>query len=266
MISVKKHFLLGFLPFFQQELQAWKYEKRSAIGALVLVPSLLGLAVVSGTKFFVWKTGLSASPDLALVSAASHSFWVIGITLLLSMGIIPKEIEQGTLAWNLTKPLSRTAFLLGKWAAHSLMIWFIGVVLVSFILWVTTVLVLGWSTAGLMAILSAQIAALFTIGFWVLVCILFGLILKDQAGIMAGALALGIIGLSLPNLSMLSAVIPNFNESAQETLKFVVQFYPSSTTDWLINASTPLKSVAYFFYIAGMAITTKRIFDRKEYS
>jgi ABC-2 type transport system permease protein len=266
MISVKKHLLLGFLPFFQQELQAWKYEKRSAIGFLLLVPSLLGLAVVGGTKFFVWKTGLVLPPDLALVSFASNSFWVIAITLLFSIGIIPKEVEQGTLAWNLTKPLSRTAFLLGKWVAYSLMIWGIGVVLVSLILWVTTVVILGWSTAGLMAILSAQIAALFTIGFWVLVCILFGLILKDQAGIMAGALALGIIGLALPNLSMLSAVIPNFNESAQETLKYVVQFYPSNTTDWLINASTPFKSVAYFLYVAGMAIVTKRIFDRKEYS
>jgi ABC-2 type transport system permease protein len=266
MISVKKHFLLGFLPFFQQELQAWKYEKRSAVTLLLLVPALLGLALAIATKVFVAQTGLVASPDLALVGFASNSFWVTAITLLLSIGIIPKEIEQGTLAWNLTKPLSRTAFLLGKWVAHSLMIWFIGVVLVSFILWATTVVVLGWSTTDLMAILAAQVAALFTIGFWVLVCILFGLTLKDQAAVMTGALALGLVGVLLPNLSMLSAVLPSLNESAQETLRFVAQFYPSNTTDWLISASTPFKAVAYFLYIAGMAIVTKRIFDRQEYS
>jgi ABC-2 type transport system permease protein len=263
--STKEHLLLGFVPFFQKELQAWKYEKRSAILVLLLVPALLGLALAGGTKFFVWKTGLSSPPDLALVAFGSNSLWVISITLLFSIGIIPKEVEQGTLAWNLTKPLSRTAFLLGKWAAYSLMIWFIGVVLVSFILWITTIVVLGWSTTGLMAILSAQIAALCAIAFWVLVCILFGLILKDQAGVMAGAMVLGLIGVLLPNLSVLSAVLP-ISKSAQETLKFAAQFYPSNTTDYLISASTPFKSVAYLLYMAGMAIGTKQIFDRKEYS
>jgi ABC-2 type transport system permease protein len=266
--SAKGHLLLGFVPFFQKELQAWKYEKQAAIALLFLIPSLLWITSALIIRFIAWQTGRSAPIDLTLTGSffANTPLWIMLVTLLLSIGIIPKEMEQGTLAWNLTKPLSRAAFLLGKWAAYSLMIWFVSVVLVSFIGFITTVIILGWATPNFGTILSSQVVALCAIGFWVLVCILFGLLLKDQAAVMAGAIGLGLVGFLLPNVSMLSSFIPSLNEAAQETLKFVAQLYPSNTLDWLTNFSAPFKSIACFLYMSGMAIAAKFIFDRKEYS
>lgn len=262
----KGQFLLGFVPFFQRELLEWKYEKRGAIALLILLPLLANLLAVGVSRFFAWQTGRPFPvPDLTfMASSASNSLWIMGITLLLSIGIMPKEVEQGTLAWNLTKPLSRVSFLLGKWAAYTLMIWTVGVVLVNLTSFTVAAIGLGGSMPDLGRVLLAQLAGLCGVGFWVLVCILFGLILKDQAAIIAAAAALGLVGFLMPNLALVLPFL--FENFSQETLQLITRLYPSNTLDWLTGDSTLLKAIAYFLYIGTMAIVTKRIFDSREYS
>jgi ABC-2 type transport system permease protein len=265
---MKKHLLLGFTPFFHKELQEWKYQKKAAIALLILFPLLLSVASVVILRLVSWQTG-RALPSVDLTVAGStfaSMFWVIPITLLLSIGIIPKEVDQGTLAWNLTKPLSRTAFLLGKWSAYTLLTWLISVVLINFISFTVTAIGLGWATPDFKMIVLSHLVALLTIAFWVLVCIFLGLILKDQAAIMGSAFTLALIGFSLPNLPTLLSFLHQFDEPFLERWRLAAQLYPSNTSDWFIQSSTPLKPLAYCLYIAGMAIAAQFIFDRKEYS
>jgi ABC-2 type transport system permease protein len=265
---MKKHFLLGFTPFFRKELQEWKYQKQAAIALLILLPLLLSVGSVVILRLVSWQTGRALPPaDLTIAGSSFASmFWVIPITLLLSIGIIPKEVDQGTLAWNLTKPLSRNAFLLGKWTAYTSLTWLIGVVLINLISFTVSAIGLGWTTPDFKMIVLSHLAALLTIVFWVLVCIFLGLILKDQAAIMGSAFTLALIGFFLPNLPTLLSFLYQFDESFLETWRLVAQLYPSNTPDWFIQSSTPLKPLAYCLYVGGMALATQFIFDRKEYS
>jgi ABC-type transport system involved in multi-copper enzyme maturation permease subunit len=265
---MKKHLLLGFTPFFYKELQEWKYQKQAAIALLILLPLLLSVASVVILRLISWQTGRALPPLDSTIAGSTFAnvLWVMPITLLLSIGIIPKEVEQGTLAWNLTKPLSRTAFLLGKWAAYTLLTWLIGVVLINLIALTVTAIGLGWVMPDFRMIVLSHLAALLTIAFWVLVCIFLGLILKDQAAVMAGAVTLGLIGFLLPNLPTILSFLYQFDQPFPETWRLLAQLYPSNTPNWFIQSSTLLKPLAYCLYVGGMAIATQFIFDRKEYS
>jgi ABC-type transport system involved in multi-copper enzyme maturation permease subunit len=256
------------VPFFQKELLEWRHEKQAAIALLILLPLLLGLASLGGMRFFSWQTGQPLPPsDLTLAGSffASSPAWILPITLLLSIGIIPRELDQGTLAWNLTKPLSRSEFLLGKWLSHTLVIWVVGVVFTNVISFVMTAIALGWATPDLIAIVSSHITALCTIAFWVLVCILLGFILKDQAAIIATASSIAAIGFLLPNLPSALGFFMELSESSLETIRLLTQLYPSNTVDWPTQLSTPFKPLAYGLYMAGIAMAIKMIFDRREY-
>jgi ABC-2 type transport system permease protein len=248
-------FLLGFLPFFRKELQEWK-RKRLAIALLILLPLLMSIMTVVIAKIVTSEAG-QPMPPTDLTSAASsfalNSFWVLLVTILLSIGLIPKEVDGGTLAWNLTKPLSRNSFLLGKWLATTVMVWLIAIALANLLASIVVVIGLGWGSLRFNQVAIAHLVGLCSVGFWVLLSILLGLLVKDQAGVGAGAVMLTVGGLIVSTLP-------------DERLKAFAPFYPSNTLDWAVSSPNVPKLMAYLGYMIGMAIAAKLIFDRKEFS
>lgn len=251
----QKLFLLGFRPFLYKELQEWK-QKRAAIAILMAIPLLISIFLVSISKLTASQAGKPLPPvDLALAASsyALNGLWIFSITVLLSIGLIPKELDSGTLAWNLTKPLSRTSFLLGKWLSTTLMTWLIGVVLADLISLIVTAIGLGGTMSNFNEVVTAHLAGFCMIGFWVLFCLLLGMLLKDQASVGAGALMAAISG-------TLIGTLPN------EQLRSIAPFYFSNTVDWAVSLPMGPKLIAYLAYMMGMAIAAKLIFERKEFS
>jgi ABC-type transport system involved in multi-copper enzyme maturation permease subunit len=179
--------------------------------------------------------------------------WVSSISILLSIGLIAKELDSGTLAWSLTKPLSRTSFLLGKWLVTTLATWLIGVVLANIITVIMSGIAFGWSAPRLDTIAIANFVGLCHVGFWVLLCLLLGVILKDQSAVGAGALITAFGGVVISNLP-------------DAKFRALAPFYPSNTVDWAVSSDGFSKFIAYFMYMVLMAIIAKLIFDKKEFS
>jgi ABC-2 type transport system permease protein len=227
-------------------------QKRSAIITLITIPLLMSFILVLLTKYLSLKAAIA---DLTSVSTsfAVNSFWVSSVAILLSIGLIPKEVDSGTMAWNLTKALSRTSFLLGKWLATTLMTWLIAIVLANFIALLVNIILFGWTTLRFNEVITAHFAAFCHIGFWVLLSLLLGLLLKDQAAVGAGAIILSVCGNLLPYLP-------------DERWRWIIPFYPTNTVDWALSSDATTKLIAYFVYMLGMAIAAKFIFDRKEFS
>jgi ABC-2 type transport system permease protein len=258
--------LLGFVPFFRKEIQEWK-RKKSAIAILILAPLTFSVGAVVLSKMF--SQGLSATSQAAssadeLVFAgtvfSTTQLWVYAVTILLSIGLIPKEQDAGTLAWNLTKPLSRPALLLAKWSVNTVAIWLMAVVLADSITLFVTAIGLGFAPFSMFTVLLTNVLALLPIGFWVLFCLLFGFLLKDQAAIGACAIFLiafgiGVLGFEIAgNQPLLTAIAP---------------YYPTNAIEGFITLEGSFnltKFLIYLAYMTVMAVATGWVFDRKEFS
>lgn len=246
-------FLLGFRSFFRKEIQEWK-RKQSAIVLLIFLPLVFSLVASVLAKLVVSSSEQLPPPNLALAASlySNNPAWTVPATVLLSIGLIPKELDTGTLSWNLTKPLSRISFLLGKWLSTTLIIWLFAVLIANFSAFVISAILLGWETPDFGQIFASQVVGFCAVGFWVLLCLFLGMLLGDQAAIATGASFTAAIGFFLP----LSPV---------QQMRQFAPFFPSNTVDWLISENR-FKLLAYLVYMAGMAIAAKWIFDRKEFS
>jgi hypothetical protein len=122
--------LLGFQPFFRKELAAW-WQSRAA---LVTVGAVGALATVGtlATRIDELAGGIP-SPDMlaptANVLGGQFHQWVSMAAILATIGTLTHERATGTLAWTLSKPISRTSVLLAKWAAAVVMLGVFAVVL-----------------------------------------------------------------------------------------------------------------------------------------
>lgn len=253
--SIQENILLGFIPFFYKELQEWK-RKKVAIAILLLIPLLTSIVTTVSTNFIVSQTGKPLPPiDLTQVASSYgiNSLWLLPVTILLSIGLICKEVDAGTISWNLSKPLSRNAFLLSKWLVTTLVTWLIAVVIANIITSIVAVISLKYTPPRLNEVIAANFAGLCCIAFWVLVCIFLSMLVKDQSSIATGALMLAVGGFVITTL-------PN------KYLKLMAPFYPSNTVDWLVTSPNIPKAIAYFIYVITMVIITKLLFDNKEFS
>lgn len=241
--------LLGFQTFLRKEIHEWQ-RKQGAIALLILLPIVFTALIV----FFAKSTSPNQLPDLTLAASSysNNPAWTVPVSVLLSIGLITKELDSGTLSWNLTKPLSRVSFLLCKWLSNTLVIWLFGVVIPNVASVAISAIVLGWKTPNFGQIIAFQVVGFCAVGFWVLLCLFLGVVLKDQASITTGALMIAALGSFLPLIPV-------------EAIRPFAPFYPSNTIDWLISENR-FKLLAYLVYMAGMAVAAKLIFDRKEFS
>lgn len=261
--------LLGFVPFFRKEIQEWKQQKQSAIAVILLISFVLSLVGVLLVKL-AEQTGNALIGDgadhltLAATGSATNPVWLASVSILLSIGLIPNEEVSGTLAWNLTKPLSRLSFLLGKGLSQTLMIWLVAVVFANLIGLIVGLIGLGGGDFSIPTVLLANIFALLPIAFWVLFCLFAGTFLKDQAAIGATAIVLAAGGAGLASAQALGGLSPN----AQAWLNMIAPFYPTSVIDgFLDNHSINFSKLAlYLLYMAALSIATHWMFDRKELS
>jgi ABC-2 type transport system permease protein len=108
----------GFRAFLIKELREW-WRRRAALTTAVAV-SALGAIGTLATRIDELAGGVPTSAQLeptANVLGAQFDQWVVLAAIFGSLGLVTTERATGTLAWTLSKPISRSAVLIAKWVA-----------------------------------------------------------------------------------------------------------------------------------------------------
>ena len=108
----------GFRAFLIKEFREW-WRRRAALVTVVAV-SVLGAIGTLATRIDEWAGGVPTSAQLdptANVLGAQFDQWVMMAAIFGSLGLVTTERATGTLAWTLSKPISRSAVLIAKWVA-----------------------------------------------------------------------------------------------------------------------------------------------------
>jgi ABC-2 type transport system permease protein len=154
----------GFGNVFARESRRWWATPRWWVQTLLWTAMLNGLLLA-----FLWIADQAAATGPAVgVREVWAQYLPIAVLLstvgvvVLTQGVMLDERRAGTLEWVLTKPVSRTAFVLAKLAAHGLPT-------------LVALLVVPW--AGLYVLVSAQTTGTWSIGRFLATAGLVGLVL-----------------------------------------------------------------------------------------
>jgi ABC-2 type transport system permease protein len=245
--------LLGFTTFFRKEIQDWVRGRRGLVVALVSVA--IGLLTVS-IPLITMATGESPEPALSLDPTANVLFgWsgqTAGLVLVLAtMGLLSIERDQGTLAWSLTKPVSRTSILLAKWSAAFLALSLVTVVLPLVVQGAVATVAYGavpdLGIVGSFALLYLSVPALY-----VTLTIALGAVVSSTAGV-AGIAFL---------LMFLPMAVAGFVPAVNEYLPTNIQAWALATAQG--DAAPWTVPAAWAASIVVLVVIAKLGFDRHE--
>jgi ABC-2 type transport system permease protein len=252
--------LRGFRPLFRKDIGEWLHGKRPWVIAIVAT-LFTAVAAANNALLVLLNANLGEGEDgpavpttvdpleNLLAGAAFPTFILAAV--FVAMSLIVVERQTGTLSWIASKPVSRAAIWLSKWASASLM------------LAITAAIVPVAITAGLVTVLygappvlpvaTTAIGIAASAAFFVAVVLAASTFVPSQAA----AAAIGFAVYFLP--SMLGMLVP-----------FPLDpFLPSSILNWSIGLSMGadvgfVTPIAWVVSIVVLAALSARRMERME--
>jgi len=197
--------LLGVVPFTWKETREWVRSWRAAI-LLAVTTGMMALNTLSArlAELSAHGTGVALPPGTSFDPTVNVLFkwpeWLFFFAIVFSACLFVHERDRGTLAWSLSKPLSRTALLVGKWTAAMLMFVVFGLVLPMVACVVAATVAYGVPDLATVAVATVLLAA--TPAFFLALTLALATVLPSQAPVAGVALAVavapGILGSFVP--------------------------------------------------------------------
>jgi ABC-type transport system involved in multi-copper enzyme maturation permease subunit len=199
--------LRGFEPFLRKELAEW-WQCRAAQVTFVVVAALGTLGTLS-TRIDQAAGGVPSTGQLDATTnifASQFAHWVMLAAIFASIGTLTQERTTGTLAWTLSKPVSRSSVLLAKWAAALLALALFSVILP--LAWMVVVATVAYGAVPDLAAVARFGGVLLAVpALFVAIDLAVATRLDSQAGIAAIAIGIGyapyLLGTFLPKLAEL---------------------------------------------------------------
>ncbi len=218
--------LLGLRNLLRKDAIDWLRSKRPWI--VIVVSLFVFLPAAANSRINEWiirnfptaetsSKVVSLQPMDNLMQAIGTQFIVIAV-IFATMSLLLAERDSGTLAWTISKPVSRTSVLVSKWITSTLILWVAAVVIP---LVATTVLVsvlYGMPDMAIVGRLGVNLLAVPAL--YVAITLAAATLVPSQAAV--GAIGLGIFA----GAQLLGGIVPS-----------LAPFFPTSIFGWAIEAS-----------------------------
>jgi hypothetical protein len=245
--NLGRPWLLGLGNLVRKDVAEWLHGKRPWI-VLAATASVFALAAANA-RITAWATSsfptepgdgpaevLSLLPLDNLMFAIGTQFTIL-VVIFATMSLLIAERDSGTLAWTISKPVSRTSVLVSKWLTATLILWFVAVMVP---LALTAVLVTVLYGVPDVAIVVALGASLITVpALFVALALTASTFIRSQAAVGA----IGVAVLVAPQI--VGGIVPA-----------MTPFFPSSIFAWAVAASTggPASLVTPFAWVGGLLV------------
>lgn len=247
--------LEGVRPFLVKELREWVRSRRGLWVALTATPMMILNTLGPKIGEIAARSdgqpvppGLSFDPTINVLARWPQWIWLYAI--LAGFSLLIGERDRGTLAWSLSKPLSRSGLLLGKWIAATIMFTVFGIVIPMVASVVAAAIAYGPPDLGAIAFGTLLLVA--TPAFFVALTLALATYLPSPAGV-AGA---G-IGVALAPV-FIGALLP-----------WVADLFPSSIAQWAVATAldqpasviTPISALIGTVVVAALGAARLRATD-----
>jgi ABC-type transport system involved in multi-copper enzyme maturation permease subunit len=211
--------LPGFGRMASKELTEWRRGKRAWVVFLVstafMVMAAMNAWIVAQLAPLQPEPVEIPSQDalLNLAGAVSSQIFLI-VAVFATMGLLVAERESGTLSWTASKPVSRTAIWLSKWASASGILWLLGGLVPLAASFAVAVALYGTSSVVAVGVLALGIGM--SVALVVAISLAAASFLRSQAAVAAVTIA----AIFLPDV--VAGIVP------------IREYLPTSILQWSI--------------------------------
>ena len=199
--------LRGFSNLLQNETRAWWGTRKWLVHLVIWVAIINGFAGMIG-----WAEGREGKPAIEVYGEAVQVFFILG-GLAAALGVVSTiqgaivgEKQLGTAAWIMSKPASRSAFVLAKLAAHAGAFLVLAVALPALVFCLESV-VAGWGMPPLVAFAGGLVVLTLHLLFYLALTIMLGTLLSARGPIAGIGIGFLFAGQLVPNFLPLSNTI-----------------------------------------------------------
>jgi len=149
---------------------------------ILIVNGMMGIMVYAA--YDAKRNGFEGPPLIYLYGWFGGMFVAFGVMIIMQR-VLVKEKQQGTAAWALSKPVTRTAFVVSRLVVNSIAILLTTVIVPGAVLYLTLGLFsdIGWlSPFGFMA--GLLMFALHTF-YWIAIVLMMGTLVESSSAVMA---------------------------------------------------------------------------------
>ena len=198
----------GFGPLFRKELREWAHSKR--VWVILAVTTLFMVLTAANAAINTWiianipeattsNAVISLDPMTNFLGAVSSQIFVI-VAIFAVMGLLVADRDRGTLSWVASKPVSRGAIWLSKWAAAAIVVSLVaGIIPLAVTFGLVAVL---YGSAGVAAFAVAAVGVIASITFMIAVVLAVSTVISNQSAVAAIGFAVfflpGILASLLP--------------------------------------------------------------------
>jgi ABC-2 type transport system permease protein len=181
-----------------------------------------------------------------VLSAIGTQFIVLAV-IFATMSLLIAERDSGTLAWTISKPVSRASVLVSKWLTATLALWVAAVVIPLALTTAIVTVLYGLPDLATMFVLGVT---LITVpAFFVAVALAAATFVPSQAAV--GAIGMAVLAAPLIVGGVLPALAP---------------FFPGAIFDWAVSISTggpasPVTPIAWVVSLAVLFALARRRLD-----
>jgi ABC-type transport system involved in multi-copper enzyme maturation permease subunit len=238
--------LLGLRNLVRKDLSEWVHGKRPWI-VMAVTTTVFAFATANAWISDWAVRSLPAEPGDGPAKAVSmlpldNVLFAIGTqfialaVIFATMSLLIAERDSGTLAWTISKPVSRTSVLVSKWLTATLILWVAAVVVPLAVTTVLATVLYGLPDLGTVVILGVT---LITVpAFFVAVALAAGTLVPSQAAV--GAIGMAVFAAPL----IIAGIVP-----------VLAPFFPGSIFDWVVGFSlgAPSSLVTPIAWLVGLA-------------
>ena len=192
---------LGFGNVLRKDLREWLRGRRFWVVAIV--SALIYTLTASNAWLNNWfRTNFPAGPgevppDVLPMDPMTNLFAPIGTQFFIlaaifaTISLVIAERESGTLAWTISKPVSRTSVLLSKWVSATGLVWLAAVVVPLVATVAVVVGLYGQPDLGIVAVVGVGLVTV--VALYVAITLTASTFIASQAGVAAIGLAVFVV-------------------------------------------------------------------------
>jgi ABC-2 type transport system permease protein len=240
----------GLGNLLQGEYSAWFKSSRwwkQLILWIVIVDGMMGMMLYATVE--AARDGNEGPPILLMYGIFGGMFVALGVMIIMQQ-VLVREKNSGTAAWVLSKPVTRTAFVVSRLVVNSIAILLTAVIVPGVILYITLGLFsdLGWLTP--VGFIAALLMIALNTFYWTALVLMMGTFFESSAVVIAVPMALFFIfwmGTDLiPNLIYITPLLLIYSPSLEQIPPLSVSFITGAPVfSWLPLISTIVFSVIF---------------------
>jgi len=239
----------GLGNLLQGEYSAWFKSSRwwkHLIMWFVIVNVMMVIMVIASAQEA--KQGNEGPPLLLMYGIFGGMFVAVGVMIIMQQ-VLVREKNSGTAAWVLSKPVTRTAFVVSRLVVNTVAILFTAVIVPGVVLYITLGLFsdLGW--LSLLGFFAALLMIALNMFYWITLVLMMGTLSDSSSVVLAIPITLFFAfaygpGL-IPPLIYISPLMLAFNLNGQ-IQPLTISFISSEPVfSWLPLISTVVCSVVF---------------------